>query len=874
MAEPTTQATPEHKPYVAPDQQMPEFTWPAVLLGAVLGIIFGASSLYLVLKVGMTVSASVPIAVLSITLFRMFSKWFGIRRATILENNIVQTTGSAGESIAFGVGVTMPALLLLGFEMDVVRVMTVSVLGGLLGILMMIPLRRAFIVKQHGTLTYPEGTACAEVLIAGEKGGATARMVFVGFGIALGHKFLTAASRLWSEAPTERLYIEDEKGTNQGLKGAEMGGELSPELLGVGFLIGPRIASLMLAGAILSYLVLGPAIAFFGEQLPVIVSPATKKVIGEMSPKDLKDNYLKYIGAGAVAAGGIISMFRALPLILSSIFSGLRDLRATRAGGQKATRRTERDLSMAVVLFGSLGMVGVLMFIPALGLGITVEGLLGAVMILLFGFLFVTVSSRLTGEIGSSSNPISGMTIATLLLTCVIFVAAGRTGRPFMLTALTVAAVVCIASSNGGTTSQDLKTGFLVGATPRWQQLSILIGALTSALVIGGTMLLLDSTSTHYTKEGFSKDVILPLDKEKAPTTQVGRPWDKKDTNTYYVVHITKDKIKELGINIDPGRYLVDEQGKPHYLTDIPIDQKSKKDDFGSFVRGFTAPQPELFRSIIEGILGGTLEWALFGIGALIAISLELAGVRALPFAVGMYLPIQLSIPIFIGGLLRWGADKWRGVSASEAETETSPGVLLSSGYIAGGTICGLIIAFSTVLPYTISRALDVSHVLGESRLASVEEKKVDEFQNKKAEIETKAKEAEKLAKDAESKKAIAKDSQLKIKALQSEYWREAVAANVGKAKKDGEKEEAEAKDAEQKEERAEETQKAIDGIHSEFWLDSLGAKTLAVIAFAFLCGFLFWQGMQRTPKESPVPPPTGPDTRFRAEDSRFRDDK
>ncbi len=255
-----------HQPYVPDEVQMPEFTWSAVLVGAFLGILFGASSLYLVLKVGMTVSASVPIAVLSITLFRAFSKAFGIRRATILENNIVQTTGSAGESIAFGVGVTMPALLLLGFEMDVVRVMTVSVLGGLLGILMMIPLRRAFIVKQHGTLTYPEGTACAEVLIAGEKGGSTARMVFVGFGIALVHKFLTAASRLWSDTPSERLYVEGAGGTKVGLKGAEISGELSPELLGVGFLIGPRIASLMLAGAILSYLVLGPLIATFGEQ--------------------------------------------------------------------------------------------------------------------------------------------------------------------------------------------------------------------------------------------------------------------------------------------------------------------------------------------------------------------------------------------------------------------------------------------------------------------------------------------------------------------------------------------------------------------------------------------------------------------------------
>jgi putative OPT family oligopeptide transporter len=845
MAEPTTEAVPEHKPYISPQEDIPEFTWSAVLVGTILGIIFGASSLYLVLKVGMTVSASVPIAVLSITLFRGFSRAFGFRRATILENNIVQTTGSAGESIAFGVGVTMPALLLLGFEMDVVRVMTVSVLGALLGILMMIPLRRAFIVKQHGTLTYPEGTACAEVLVAGEKGGATARMVFIGFGIALVHKFLTSASRLWTETPADRLYRDTEQGT-KGLKGAELGGELSPELLGVGFLIGPRIASLMLAGAILSYLVLGPLIATFGSG---IVSPG-KSEISDMGPAELKASYLRYIGAGAVAAGGIISMCRALPLIFSSITSGLRDLRATSAGAQGTTKRTERDMSMRVVVFGSLGLVLVMMAIPALGLGISLQGFLGGLMILVFGFLFVTVSSRLTGEIGSSSNPISGMTIATLLLTCVIFYAMGATGHEFMLTALTVAAVVCIASSNGGTTSQDLKTGFLIGATPRPQQYAILVGALTSALVIGGTMLALNAVSTHYTKKGFPTNITLPT-KEDDPREQVGHPYERKDSNTYRVVHVRQKTIDDLKLDIKPGRYLVDDQGKPVYRTDIPIAQESKKDDFGSTVRGFQAPQPQLFASIIEGILGGTLEWGLFGIGALIAISMELAGVRALPFAVGMYLPISLSIPIFIGGMLRWGSDKVRGVGASEAETETSPGVLLSSGYIAGGTVCGLIIAFSTSLPYMVSRSIDVSHVFGGSGLSSVDEKRVAEYQTKLGEAKKKVKADEALAKDAEEKKKIARKSQRHIKALQQEYAREEAAARVEDAKKEGEAGEAKAATPEQKAELAEETQKAIDGIHSDFWLESLPAKILSIIAFGLLCGFLFWQGIQPTPKEA-----------------------
>jgi putative OPT family oligopeptide transporter len=805
---PAEQAATGHQPYVPDSVVMPELTWSAVLVGALLGIVFGASSLYLVLKVGMTVSASVPIAVLSITLFRFFSRITGFRRATILENNIVQTTGSAGESIAFGVGVTMPALLLLGFEMDVVRVMTVAVLGGLLGILMMIPLRRAFIVKQHGLLTYPEGTACAEVLVAGEKGGATARMVFIGFGIALLHKFLTAASRLWSDTPTERLFWKSADGTRTtGLKGSEIGGELSPELLGVGFLIGPRIASLMLAGAILSYLVLGPLVATFGERLTVAVSPATEKLIGQMSPGELKGNYLRYIGAGAVAAGGIISMCRALPLIFSSIVSGLRDLRSTRAGGQPATRRTERDMSMAVVLFGSIGMVIVLMCIPALGLGLTVEGFLGAVMILVFGFLFVTVSSRLTGEIGSSSNPISGMTIATLLLTCLIFLIAGKTGHASMLTALTVAAVVCIASSNGGTTSQDLKTGYLIGATPRPQQYAILVGALTSALVIGGTMLALDAAGTHYTVHGVPESVTLSVP-DNAPRVHVGQPYDKKDSNTYRVLHIRQEDAKELKstqqVDLKPGRYLVDDQGHPHYRTDIPIAQESKKMDDGTTVRGFSAPQPQLFASIIEGILGGTLEWGLFGIGALIAIALELAGVRALPFAVGMYLPISVSTPIFVGGMIRWGADKVRGVAGSEAEAETSPGVLLSSGYIAGGTVCGLIIAFFTFLPYQVTRVMDVSHVLGASAFLQNDSEKVTEMKE---------------------------------------------AASKAQAK--GQAEEAKAKTAEEKAERAEETEKAVDSIHNDFWLESGAAKVLSLIAFGILAVLLFWQGVKRSPEVS-----------------------
>jgi uncharacterized oligopeptide transporter (OPT) family protein len=431
-----------------------------------------------------------------------------------------------------------------------------------------------------------------------------------------------------------------------------------------------------------------------------------------MEPGEIKAHYLRYIGAGAVAAGGIISMLRAMPLILGSILAGLRDLRTTRAAGAEAVARTERDLSMTIVLFGSLGLVAIMMFVPALGLGFGFQGFLGALMILLFGFLFVTVSSRLTGEVGSSSNPISGMTIATLLMTCLIFLILGRIGPSAMLTALTVAAVVCIASSNGGTTSQDLKTGFLVGATPRFQQMAILVGALTSAVFIGLTMLLLNAAATHYTKRDLpEKKLVVDAD---APREAVGKPYAGEDTKSYRIVHIRENDADNPGVRA--GRYLVDDEGRAQYRTDLAIQRESKTMDNGEEApKGFSAPQPELFSSLVKGILGGALQWGLVAIGVLIAISLELAGVPALPFAVGMYIPLSSTVPIFVGGLLRWSADRLRGKSASETETETSPGVLLSSGYIAGGTLCGLILAFFAFLPDAFNKGLNLgAHFLGE----------------------------------------------------------------------------------------------------------------------------------------------------------------
>ncbi len=679
-----------HQPYVSDSQTMPEFTFSAVLVGAVLGIVFGASSLYLVMKVGMTVSASIPVAVLAITLFRGFSKAFGFRRATILENNIVQTTGSAGESIAFGVGITMPAVMILGFEMEITRVMVVSVLGGLLGVLMMVPLRRAFCVKQHGTLKFPEGTACADVLVIGETGGATAKTVFVGFGLAFGYQFLMQGLQLWREV------VEKPLGW---LKGATPAFSASPALMGVGYIIGTRVSCIMVAGGILASFVLGPMIMFFGGGLPNPLDPA-KMLIRDMNASQLRDFYVLYIGAGAVAAGGIISMCRAMPMIVSSITSGLRDVRAASVEAVASIRRTEDDLSIRSVLFGCLlliaGIWAFLVLDPQGGTGFSPSSLsisfIAALLMIVFGFLFVVVSARLTGEIGSSSNPISGMTIATLLLTCLIFLLAGLTTQKDQLIALSVAAVVCIACSNGGTNAQALKTGFLVGATPKWQQWAMLTGSLTSALVIGVTLLVLNQAGTVYSQKNLPQPKeALDVSNLKATAAQETAP----DGKSYYVWHPTEGNAE----GVPPAKYYVNEQGKIAWLVDPGISGRLKVRDDGSPVPvKFTPPQAELFALITHGILNQKLPWILVALGALIALVLELCGVRSLPFAVGVYLPLESTAPIFAGGLVRWVVDlinrKRNSGPATDLETEMSPGMLLSTGYIAGGTLGGVLFAF------------------------------------------------------------------------------------------------------------------------------------------------------------------------------------
>jgi putative OPT family oligopeptide transporter len=698
--------------YIAPETRMLELTVRALVLGTILGMVFGASSLYLVLKVGLTVSASIPVAVISITVFRAMSGLFGklgVKDATILENNIVQTAGSAGESIAFGLGVTMPAIMILGFNLEITRAMLVAVLGGLLGILMMIPLRRALIVAQHGKLKYPEGTACAEVLKAGASeesrsmasaaakrdaiaaaaaglaSNTSAKTIFAGFGLGLIYKTCMNSLHFWKDTP--------EKVFNAPFKSGSVSAEISPELLGVGYIIGPRIASIMCAGGVMAYMLLIPLIKFFGAGMTEPLAPGTIP-ISQMSPNQIRGAYVLYIGAGAVAAGGIISLLRSLPIIWHGLKEGLKDVGPAAKNAVKDMRRTENDLSMKTVGIGIVLLLAAIVIARPLHMN-----LLGAILIVAFGFLFVTVSSRLTGEIGSSSNPISGMTVATLLLTCLIFLAVGWTGGAYYVTALSVGAIVCIAASNGGTTSQDLKTGFLIGATPRLQQIAILVGALASALVLGPILLKLNDAYTTYVP--IVQVAPAGLHTDAAPLTEtesIRGVQAKSDTKTYKVWHKTD---MEGG---PEGKYLVDEAGNAVYLVDPGINGTHNTRPDGSTVKKFDAPKATLMSYIIKGILDRKLPWGLVIFGVMISLVLELSGIPSLAFAVGVYLPLSSSSPIFLGGAVRWLVDRKRRKELAHAnlteeqlvaEGDKSPGVLMASGYIAGGAIAGIIIAFT-----------------------------------------------------------------------------------------------------------------------------------------------------------------------------------
>jgi putative OPT family oligopeptide transporter len=578
-----------------PASQSPaEFTIKAVILGALFGLIFGASTVYLGLRAGLTVSASIPIAVLAISVLKRLGG------STILENNIVQTIGSAGESVAAGVVFTIPALIFLvpngPVYFNYLQITLLAFAGGILGVLMMVPLRRALIVKEHGVLPYPEGTACADVLVAGERGGALARMVFVGLGIGFLWKALSWIVQIF------RTVIGYSFGRTSIFPNATLNIDISPEYMGVGYVIGPRIAGVMFAGGVLSWLVLLPLLTILGNYMtvPLPPVPASGLMISQMTPAQLWSAYIRYTGAGAVLAAGIITLLRTLPTIVSSFRDSMKEFGDRHQAPVKI--RTDRDMPMIVVLGGTLVLAILLAVVP----GMPTQGnFLSAILVVIFGFFFVTVSSRIVGLIGSSSNPVSGMTIATLILTCTIFVALGWTGDFYAPIALGVGAVVCIAAANAGATSQDLKTGYIVGATPIHQQNGLLIGVVVSATIIGFTTLYLHG--------------VMTIGSESLP-----------------------------------------------------------------------APQATLMATIIKGLLSQNLPWGLVLTGVFIAVTLELCGIHSLSFAVGSYLPIATTAPIFCGGLVRYWVERKTGHAE---ESEIGAGTLFSSGLIAGGSITGIVYA-------------------------------------------------------------------------------------------------------------------------------------------------------------------------------------
>jgi putative OPT family oligopeptide transporter len=700
-----TSSITKFKPYIPAATHLPEFSLRALVMGTILGMIFGASSLYLVLKVGLTVSASIPVAVIAITLFGLSKKAFGAKDVSILENSITQTAGSAGESIAFGLGVTMPAIMILGFDLEISRVMLVGVLGGLLGILMMIPMRRTMIVDQHGKLKYPEGTACAEVLKAaatapsreaagealqGDSEAARdakrrATIIFGGFGIGLVYKIVNISLKGWKDTVNFVFGAP--------LQAGSLGAEISPELLGVGYIIGPRIALTMAGGGVLSYLLLIPMIKFFGDMLTVPLAPGVK-LIHDMSPNDIRSAYVLYIGAGAVATGGLISLIRSIPMIWHGLSAGLKSVKMSGGSAVDTTLRTEQDIPLKWVMIGCLVLIAIITLAAPLHMN-----LLGAVLILVFGFLFSTTSSQLTGQVGSTSNPISGMAVATLLFTCLIFLVIGWTGGPYYVTALSVGAIVCIASSNAGTTSQDLKTGYLVGSTPRLQQYAILIGALASALILGPILLQLNNASTVYVPASQVAPTVATVDaKTLTESAQLQGPQAANDHNTYKVWR------KSDTVGGPAGKYLVAEDGKPVYFVDPGINGQFSKRPDGSEVKKYDAPKAVLMSYIIKGILDRQLPWTLVLFGVVIAIILEMCGIGSLAFAVGVYLPLVSTLPIAIGGGIRWLADRrnnnlpqYKGLNAEaqQAAGDRSAGVLLSSGYIAGGALSGIVIAIT-----------------------------------------------------------------------------------------------------------------------------------------------------------------------------------
>jgi putative OPT family oligopeptide transporter len=650
----------EFRPYVEAQESVREFSLRAIVLGALFGILFGAVSVYVGLRAGLTVSASIPIAVLSISILRAFG------RSTILENNIVQTTGSAGESAAAGVIFTMPALIFLGYSLNTEywRIFFLALLGGTLGVLFMIPLRRQLIVKEHGNLTFPEGTACADVLVAGERGGSFAGRVFWGLGLGGVYTFCMNTLGLWPGQPDYQP---------KWLPGASMRCTITSEYLGVGYIIGPRVAGFLFAGGVISWLVMMPAMRFFGSLAPTVPLYPSTIPIPQMTPDQLWGTYIRPMGAGAVAASGLITLIKTLPTIFAALGAGLKDVRAKRES-MPAMSRTEHDLSMKVVTGGStlilLMVWAFLTFKPVPGAQTGVfSNLLAALFIVVFGFLFVTVASRISGLIGNSSNPISGMTIATLMATCAVFLVVHWTASAYNVLALTIGGVVCIAAAIAGATSQDLKTGYLVGATPAKQQVALVIGVLVSSLAIGGTLILMNVGLAQY------KPMQIPLDVNNLPVgVEQQEAAYAHDGKTYVLVNAIGSSV------IPDGKYLYDPGSKQ---IEIQWEQ-------GIGSARAAAPQARLMATVISGILNRRLPWRLVFLGVFLVVAIEILGVRSLPFAVGSYISIGTTMAMFAGGVVRWAAEQGR-EKPSGAESEVSPGSLYSSGLIAAGGVFGLL---------------------------------------------------------------------------------------------------------------------------------------------------------------------------------------
>ena len=592
------------KPYVPAEKVTPEITVTSVLMGVILAVIFGAANAYLGLRVGMTVSASIPAAVIAMGVIRII-----MRKNSILESNIVQTVGSAGESLAAGAIFTLPALFLWAAEgkMDkpsIVEITLIALLGGLLGVFFMVPLRNALIVKEHGVLPYPEGTACAEVLLAGEEGGANASTVFAGMGFAAVFKFIIDGLKM--VAGEVSVTFKSFAGT--------IGTQIYPAVMSVGYICGPRISSYMFAGGVLSWLVIIPLIVVFGAD--IVLYPGTSP-IGEMFAEGgasaIWSSYIRYIGAGALAAGGIISLIKSLPLIIKTFAGAMKSMTGSKGSGNQ---RTEQDLNMKVVIISIVVLTFLVWLVPAIPVS-----LLGAAIIVVFGFFFATVSSRMVGLVGSSNNPVSGMAIATLLIATLILKVTGTTGVEGMCSAIAIGSIICIVSAIAGDTSQDLKTGYLLGATPKKQQIGEIIGVIAAAFAIGGTLYLLDSAW------GFGSDQL-------------------------------------------------------------------------------AAPQATLMKMIIEGVMEGNLPWALVFIGVFIAVVVEIVGIPVLPFAIGVYLPVQLNACIMVGGLIRLALDKMKRKEEEKKEI-VNDGILFCSGMIAGEGLVGILLALLAV--FGVDKAIDLS---------------------------------------------------------------------------------------------------------------------------------------------------------------------